>query len=160
VTQSSRSILTPCLLSAHRWLLARVIRWKYRLVQHATRKWLELHGTKGRWQQEALKLLAGKFPGGEHQDRETCKNSCFCRIGPRRYNRASLRYPLDDDQNMAYRIVEMVPQHLSTTGAQKTTITHIPKLSKGRLPKSLAPSQESEGEENIAHDNDGKSQTG
>ena len=61
---------------------------------------------------------------------------------------------------MTYRIIEIVPQHLSTIGAQKAIITYIPKLYKDRLPKSLTPLQEPEGEENLTYNNDGKGHAG
>ena len=47
----------------------------HRLVQLATRKWLEVQGTKEKWQEKALLVLLDMFPGGEgtSEDWMTCE---------------------------------------------------------------------------------------
>ena len=44
----------------------------HRLVQIATRTWLEKHNEKGLWQGTAVTMLAHVFPGGELETREMC----------------------------------------------------------------------------------------
>ena len=46
----------------------------HRLVQLATQKWLELQGTKEKWQEEALLVLSDKFPSGEYENWRTCES--------------------------------------------------------------------------------------
>jgi tetratricopeptide (TPR) repeat protein len=45
----------------------------HRLVQLATRKWLELQHSEKEWQEKALELLAEKFPPGEYKYWEICQ---------------------------------------------------------------------------------------
>jgi tetratricopeptide (TPR) repeat protein len=45
----------------------------HRLVQLSTQNWLELQGTKARWQVEALELLAERFPSGEYETWNECE---------------------------------------------------------------------------------------
>jgi tetratricopeptide (TPR) repeat protein len=45
----------------------------HRLVQLATRKWLELQHSEKEWQEKALGLLAEKFPTGEYKYWEICQ---------------------------------------------------------------------------------------
>ena len=45
----------------------------HRLVQLATRKWLETHGTLERWNQQFIRNLCAKFPTGEHENWATCQ---------------------------------------------------------------------------------------
>jgi len=45
----------------------------HRLVQLSTQNWLELQGTKARWQVEALELLAERFPSGEYKTWNECE---------------------------------------------------------------------------------------
>ena len=44
----------------------------HRLVQIATRTWLEKHNEKGAWEGTAVALLAGVFPMGDYDNREIC----------------------------------------------------------------------------------------
>jgi len=44
----------------------------HRLVQLATRKWLEVHGEIMRWNQKALQLLSEVFPDGDYQNWKLC----------------------------------------------------------------------------------------
>ena len=37
----------------------------HRLVQLATRQWLEIQGKKEKWQEQAILVLADRFPVGE-----------------------------------------------------------------------------------------------
>ncbi|CAD6573262.1 MAG: hypothetical protein ASARMPREDX12_005928 [Alectoria sarmentosa] len=46
----------------------------HRLVQLATRNWLELQGTKEKWQEQALLVLADQFPNGEFENWKTCES--------------------------------------------------------------------------------------
>ena len=46
----------------------------HRLVQLATRKWLELQGTKEKWQEQALLVLADQFPNGNFETWKTCES--------------------------------------------------------------------------------------
>ena len=46
----------------------------HRLVQLATRKWLEMQGTKEKWQEKALLLLADMFPAGNFESWTTCES--------------------------------------------------------------------------------------
>ncbi|RDL35854.1 uncharacterized protein BP5553_06466 [Venustampulla echinocandica] len=45
----------------------------HRLVQLSTQNWLELQGTKAKWQAKALGLLAGRFPSGEYETWNECE---------------------------------------------------------------------------------------
>jgi tetratricopeptide (TPR) repeat protein len=45
----------------------------HRLVQLSTQNWLELQGTKERWQVEALELLAERFPSGDYETWNECE---------------------------------------------------------------------------------------
>jgi tetratricopeptide (TPR) repeat protein len=45
----------------------------HRLVQLSTQNWLELQDTKARWQDEALELLAERFPSGEYGTWNECE---------------------------------------------------------------------------------------
>ena len=44
----------------------------HRLVQIATRTWLEMHNEKGLWDGTAVTMLAKVFPSGDFETRETC----------------------------------------------------------------------------------------
>lgn len=44
----------------------------HRLVQLATRTWLRIHGEIMKWEEEALALLSGSFPNGDHQNWKIC----------------------------------------------------------------------------------------
>ena len=46
----------------------------HRLMQLATRKWLELQGTKEKWQEQALLVLSDKFPSGKFGTWPTCES--------------------------------------------------------------------------------------
>ena len=46
----------------------------HRLVQLATRKWLELQGTKAKWQEQALLVLADQFPIGAFENWKICES--------------------------------------------------------------------------------------
>ena len=46
----------------------------HRLVQLATRKWLEMQGTTKRWQEQALRVVADKFPTGHFESWTTCES--------------------------------------------------------------------------------------
>ena len=46
----------------------------HRLVQLATRKWLEMQGTKEKWQEKALLVLADIFPNGRFESWATCES--------------------------------------------------------------------------------------
>ena len=46
----------------------------HRLVQLATRKWLEIQGKIGAWQERALLVIADKFPSGEFENWPTCES--------------------------------------------------------------------------------------
>ena len=46
----------------------------HRLVQLATRKWLELQGTKGKWQEQALRVLQKEFPRGDFENWTICES--------------------------------------------------------------------------------------
>ncbi|CAD6593296.1 MAG: hypothetical protein ASARMPREDX12_007021 [Alectoria sarmentosa] len=45
----------------------------HRLVQLATRKWIETYGEIGRVQEEALRLVSKKYPSGRFENRTTCE---------------------------------------------------------------------------------------
>ena len=45
----------------------------HRLVQLSVHVWLEQHNEKQRYAEEALALLADRFPNGEHENRKTCE---------------------------------------------------------------------------------------
>ena len=45
----------------------------HRLVQLATRKWIETYGEVERTQEEALRLVSEKYPFGKHENRATCE---------------------------------------------------------------------------------------
>ena len=44
----------------------------HRLVQIATRTWIEKHNEKGLWEGTAVTMLANVFPSGDFETRETC----------------------------------------------------------------------------------------
>ena len=46
----------------------------HRLVQLATRSWLEMQGTKENWQEKALLVLADMFPAGNFESWTTCES--------------------------------------------------------------------------------------
>ena len=46
----------------------------HRLVQLATRKWLEIQGKIGVWQEKALLVVANMFPTGEFETWKTCES--------------------------------------------------------------------------------------
>ncbi len=46
----------------------------HRLVQLATRRWLEMQGTKEEWQKKALLVLADMFPAGNFESWTTCES--------------------------------------------------------------------------------------
>lgn len=46
----------------------------HRLVQLATRKWLEMQGTKEHWQGKALLVLTDMFPAGNLESWTTCES--------------------------------------------------------------------------------------
>ena len=46
----------------------------HRLVQLATRRWLEMQGTKVKWQERALLVLANMFPVGEFENWTVCES--------------------------------------------------------------------------------------
>ena len=45
----------------------------HRLVQLATRKWIETYGEVGRTQEEALRLVSQTYPDGEYENWKTCE---------------------------------------------------------------------------------------
>jgi tetratricopeptide (TPR) repeat protein len=46
----------------------------HRLVQLATKKWLEVHGMIGKWNQQALRLLSNTFPNGDCLNWKLCES--------------------------------------------------------------------------------------
>jgi tetratricopeptide (TPR) repeat protein len=46
----------------------------HRLVQLSIHEWLEQRHQKRKYEEEALALIAGKFPSGEHENREACES--------------------------------------------------------------------------------------
>lgn len=49
----------------------------HRLVHLATRKWLEMQGTKRKWEEQALLLVADMFPGGHFETWATCESFSY-----------------------------------------------------------------------------------
>jgi tetratricopeptide (TPR) repeat protein len=45
----------------------------HRLVQLATQRWLDLHGTSTKWQEQALRVLSEKFPPGIYENWALCE---------------------------------------------------------------------------------------
>ncbi|KIX06114.1 uncharacterized protein Z518_04088 [Rhinocladiella mackenziei CBS 650.93] len=45
----------------------------HRLVQFSTKKWLELHGELGRWQERCVDILSEAFPTGDYANWRTCQ---------------------------------------------------------------------------------------
>jgi tetratricopeptide (TPR) repeat protein len=67
----------------------------HRLVQLATRKWLERHMEIHRWQEEATNVLSKAFPSGDYRNWGTCE-----RLSP--HAREVLKYePVSDEHLLA-----------------------------------------------------------
>ncbi|KAH0591637.1 hypothetical protein MHUMG1_10629 [Metarhizium humberi] len=47
----------------------------HRLVQIATRMWLEMHGETTKWREEALTMLHARFPRGDYENWEICQGA-------------------------------------------------------------------------------------
>jgi hypothetical protein len=68
----------------------------HRLVQLSVHVWLEQHNHKAHYEEEALSLLADRFPSGEHENRETCES-----LFP--HAQAVLRYNLVSEPSLIQR---------------------------------------------------------
>ncbi|KFY95938.1 hypothetical protein V498_03016 [Pseudogymnoascus sp. VKM F-4517 (FW-2822)] len=68
----------------------------HRLVQLATRKWLERFGDGERWQREAIEVVAKAFPSGDYNNWKTCEA-----MSP--HATEVLKYKLESDQSMLER---------------------------------------------------------
>ncbi len=65
----------------------------HRLVQLATRRWLEIQGTKEEWQKKALLVLADMFPSGKFKNWTTCENLLPHAQTVTQYENANKAYP-------------------------------------------------------------------
>ncbi|KFY48968.1 hypothetical protein V495_00865, partial [Pseudogymnoascus sp. VKM F-4514 (FW-929)] len=68
----------------------------HRLVQLATRKWLERFGDSERWQREAIEVVAKAFPSGDYNNWKTCEA-----MSP--HATEVLKYELESDQSILER---------------------------------------------------------
>ncbi|KFY27526.1 hypothetical protein V493_03438, partial [Pseudogymnoascus sp. VKM F-4281 (FW-2241)] len=68
----------------------------HRLVQLATRKWLERSRDGERWQREAIEVVAKAFPGGDYNNWKTCEAMSS-------HATEVLKYELESDQSMLER---------------------------------------------------------
>ncbi|OBU01690.1 hypothetical protein VE01_00202 [Pseudogymnoascus verrucosus] len=68
----------------------------HRLVQLATRQWLERSGDSERWRREAIEVVAKAFPGGDYGNWKTCEA-----LSPHAIK--VLKYELESNQSMLER---------------------------------------------------------
>ncbi|KFY69545.1 hypothetical protein V496_00165 [Pseudogymnoascus sp. VKM F-4515 (FW-2607)] len=68
----------------------------HRLVQLATRKWLERSGDGERWQREAIEVVAKAFPGGDYNNWKMCEVMSS-------HATEVLQYELESDQSTLER---------------------------------------------------------
>ena len=72
----------------------------HRLVQLSTQTWLRLQGKKDMWEANALELLSGEFPPGDHENRNECNTLLPHAIAVLNYIPASDSAPISNSYQL------------------------------------------------------------